>query len=298
MQAAELTIVIPAYNRAELLPRTLASVAAQSLRPLCVVLVDNASTDSTLDVMCAWAAERHGISVQVLQESTPGAAAARNRGLAAVDTEWTMFFDSDDTMAPDHCARAVANFEGVDVVGWNVRYHKGGTSSVQRFYNRDYQYHSLFHGGMSTQRYMARTSLFREAGCWNPDVMYWNDIELGARILSKKPRIRHAGKRITVDMYLQSKSITGTDFSSRIEPAKVALREICRTLGDKGPLYTAIKAAILAADSAREGSEAGPRLFKELIRKKGACERMLLSAAYHYQKLGGRATARLLRPLI
>ena len=298
MPAAKLTIVIPARNRAGLLPRTLDSVAKQTLRPLKVVLVDNGSTDGTLEVMHSWAHEDHGIDVTVLQEQKPGAAAARNLGLSVVDTEWTMFFDSDDTMAPDHCQRAMSCSAGVEVVGWDIMYHAGGRQSVKRFYEKNAQFNSLFHGGMATQRYMALTSLFRRAGCWNPEVMYWNDIELGARLLALNPRMRHAGRRITVDMYGQRESITGTDFSSRIEPATVALSEIAATLQGRGDAAVDVKTAILAANSAKEGSLKGHELFERLLEGKNWRRKLLLYAAYYYQRAGGRGTARLLRAFL
>ena len=47
----EITVIIPVYNREKLLPRTLASVVAQTYRPLHVVLVDNGSTDRSLAVL-------------------------------------------------------------------------------------------------------------------------------------------------------------------------------------------------------------------------------------------------------
>ena len=46
-----LTIVIPVYNRAKKVKATLASVAAQSYRPLSVILVDNNSTDGSPEVL-------------------------------------------------------------------------------------------------------------------------------------------------------------------------------------------------------------------------------------------------------
>ena len=49
MGDSKLTIVIPVKNRAEIFERTLRSVAAQKLRPLKVVIVDNGSTDSTAE---------------------------------------------------------------------------------------------------------------------------------------------------------------------------------------------------------------------------------------------------------
>ena len=47
----EVSIVIPVYNRAAVVPVTLQSILAQTYRPLQVVLVDNFSTDNTLNVL-------------------------------------------------------------------------------------------------------------------------------------------------------------------------------------------------------------------------------------------------------
>ena len=89
-----------------------------------------------------------------------------------------MFFDSDDTMRPNHCERALSCSDDADMVGWNVCMHMPyGRTSIKRFYCGDAQFHSLFHGSTATQRYMARTSLFRRAGLWNEKIKYWDDIE-------------------------------------------------------------------------------------------------------------------------
>lgn len=291
---ARLTIVIPARNRASVLRRTLDSVAAQSLRPLEVVLVDNGSTDDTLSMMQQWAAQPHGINAKVVCEPTPGAAAARNRGLQEVRTEWTMFFDSDDTMAPGHCRRALdaAARSGADIVGWNVRYVNCGSTQIKPFYVTDVQYHSLMHGSMSTQRYAARTELIRRVGGWNPAISYWDDIELGARLLALDPQICHAGKEITVDVYPGADGITGTRFCDHTPQALAALDAIRSTLGPKYGCYIDLKTIILAADCAREGSPDGSRLKRKVLEINAS---FWLRLAYLYQRAGGRGTARIFR---
>ena len=54
------TIIIPVYNREALVQRTLDSVLAQTHRPLQLVLVDNCSTDGTLQVLQQFA-DRHDV---------------------------------------------------------------------------------------------------------------------------------------------------------------------------------------------------------------------------------------------
>ena len=76
-----ITIVIPAYNRAHTLSRTLASIEKQNVAPAKVVLVDNASSDSTLSLIRDWAAKPHPFEVTVVAEQKRGACAARNRGV-------------------------------------------------------------------------------------------------------------------------------------------------------------------------------------------------------------------------
>nr|MDE5981995.1 glycosyltransferase family 2 protein [Duncaniella sp.] len=81
---SDITIVIPVFNRAHTLPRTLASVERQTMLPDEVILVDNNSADSSMEVMTAWRDKmaQGGLKVTVPSETAPGAAAARNKGLS------------------------------------------------------------------------------------------------------------------------------------------------------------------------------------------------------------------------
>ena len=117
----DITIIVPVYNRAHLVGATLDSIAAQTLRPIHLVLVDNNSQDNTLKVLLDFK-KRHqsdDFKVTVLQETRRGAAAARNCGMQEATTEWVMFFDSDDIMAPDlleSYARAVEKHADAEII--------------------------------------------------------------------------------------------------------------------------------------------------------------------------------------
>lgn len=87
----KLSVVIPAYNRASLLPATLRSLLAQERVADEILVVDDGSTDDTADV-----AEAFGGPVRVIRQSNQGPAAARNRGLSEAQGEYIHFFDSDD----------------------------------------------------------------------------------------------------------------------------------------------------------------------------------------------------------
>ncbi|MDE6394209.1 MAG: glycosyltransferase family 2 protein [Duncaniella sp.] len=215
-----ITIVIPVYNRAHIVRRTLDSVARQTLAPAHIVIVDNNSTDTSLSTVRDWASGRHNVTV--LSESTPGACAARNCGLRAVSSEWTMFFDSDDVMSPRHVeefTRAIEEHPGADVIGRDV-YLRSLDGSRRRLYFRggdSPMFHHLFRGCLSSQRFIARTRLFREAGGWNESLPGWDDFELGVRVLLKNPRILTLGGEPSVTVMQQEQSLTGLTFTGHPE---------------------------------------------------------------------------------
>ena len=92
------TAVIPAHNRADLVGRAVASAFAQTEPPSAVVVVDDGSSDGTVQ-----AALRAG--AEVVEISVPGGSGpARNAGVAAAMTDWIAFLDSDDEWRPDHLA--------------------------------------------------------------------------------------------------------------------------------------------------------------------------------------------------
>jgi len=99
------SVIIPAYNRAHLIGRALASVLAQSYRNFEIIVVDDASTDD----LAAALAEVDSQQLRCLTHPrNRGAAAARNTGIAAAKGEFVAFLDSDDAWFPDKLAQQVA----------------------------------------------------------------------------------------------------------------------------------------------------------------------------------------------
>src|SRR5438874_2268449 len=89
------SVIIPAYNRATLIGQTLDSVFAQNRNDMEVIVVDDGSTDGTLDIVA-----RYGDRVRILQQSNKGPGAARNAGLRAATGDYVAFLDSDDVWFP------------------------------------------------------------------------------------------------------------------------------------------------------------------------------------------------------
>jgi GT2 family glycosyltransferase len=98
---AAVSVVIPNWNGREWLPRCLDSIAAQTLPPAGVVVVDNGSTDGSLELL---AGREPPVRTLALGRNT-GFAHAANRGLEAVDTELVALVNTDVVLESDWLER-------------------------------------------------------------------------------------------------------------------------------------------------------------------------------------------------
>ncbi len=95
----KISVVIPAYNAAASIANAIASCLQQSMQPHEIIVVDDASTDNTCDVVTQYK------EVKLLRQKTnQGPSAARNRGIAEATGDVIAFLDSDDTWLPEKLA--------------------------------------------------------------------------------------------------------------------------------------------------------------------------------------------------
>jgi CDP-glycerol glycerophosphotransferase len=112
-----ISVIVISYNDAARLPRAIASVQRQSLKSLEIVVVDDASTDDTADVVSAIAAQDPRVRYVRLPVNSGGCSGPRNRGLEVATADWVMFCDSDDEYEPHACANLLRAVEesGADI---------------------------------------------------------------------------------------------------------------------------------------------------------------------------------------
>lgn len=100
---ARISVIIPLYNKAQTISRTLQSVARQSVQPLEVIIVDDGSTDGSAEVVESMALEQ----VRVVRQANAGVSAARNKAIELAQGEWVALLDGDDVW----CEKYLENVE-------------------------------------------------------------------------------------------------------------------------------------------------------------------------------------------
>ena len=97
-----ISVIIPCYNRQRSLRQALDSVLSQTHKPDEIIVIDDGSTDGSVEV-----AKSYGSKVQVIQQPNAGAAKARNRGIASATGDWIAFLDSDDIWRTEKLKRQI-----------------------------------------------------------------------------------------------------------------------------------------------------------------------------------------------
>src|SRR5688572_11024491 len=97
------SVVIPTHNRAHAVCESVNSVFQQTFDDFEIIVVDDGSTDPTLERLAELQATGKSFRV-VRHERNRGAQAARNSGARAAQGKWLTFLDSDDKLLPESLA--------------------------------------------------------------------------------------------------------------------------------------------------------------------------------------------------
>jgi glycosyltransferase involved in cell wall biosynthesis len=95
----KVSVIIPTYNKARYIGRTVDSVLKQTYPNIEIIVVDDGSTDHTSDVL-----SQYQSTVSHIWQPNQGPSAARNTGLNASSGDFLLFLDSDDIVTPDKLA--------------------------------------------------------------------------------------------------------------------------------------------------------------------------------------------------
>ncbi|OYS46510.1 hypothetical protein CBF87_06320 [Limosilactobacillus reuteri] len=117
MMPMKVSIIVPIYNVETYLENALTSIQQQSYRNLKVIMVNDGSTDHSIEIAQRFLQDSR---FMLVSQKNQGLSAARNTGLKYVDGEYVYFFDSDDQIAPNliETALAVFNKSSIDLVSF------------------------------------------------------------------------------------------------------------------------------------------------------------------------------------
>lgn len=192
MSQPRVSIIIPTFNRAELLSKAITSVLRQSCLDLELLIVDDGSTDNTREVV-ETIARQVAIPVIYIYQENQGAPSARNHGLAVAHGEYIAFLDSDDFWLSNHLDICVSTLENDRSAGAAFTDHgitNDGKAYIRTFASvgknsKELLYRLVTHElVLASDAIVIRRSVFHELGDFIKDLHGAEDWEMWVRIAS------------------------------------------------------------------------------------------------------------------
>ena len=199
MDGVKYSVVIPLYNKAEYISRTLKSVLAQSFQNFEVIVVDDGSRDDSLKI----ARQTDSDKVRVIAQENQGTAVARNTGIQHASGEYIAFLDADDEWKSNYLETIDILTEkypqsDVFVTAYRVVMGKNKYNYSSRLtpdegclesYWMTFQYPYDF---VWTSATVIRKSTVLKAGCFKPGERIGQDLDLWARVARINPRVAYS----------------------------------------------------------------------------------------------------------
>lgn len=176
------SVVMPAYNAAETITRSVESILEQTVPAGEIIIVNDGSTDETCQVL-----EKYSNRITLVTQENGGPAAARNNGIHRAKHEWVALLDSDDTWLPGKMERQLQ--ECAADVGL---IHCSELQDVVDYGETGLNFDRLWiRNDIGTSTVMLNKAAFTEVGGFKeePELIGVEDYNLWLRIL-------HAGYRI------------------------------------------------------------------------------------------------------
>jgi glycosyltransferase involved in cell wall biosynthesis len=183
------TLCIPSYNRADLVEETLASIIQQTRTDWEAIVVDDGSTDGSLELIGSYASRDPRIKLRQRDREPKGACACRNIAVEHAAGRYVMFLDTDDLLAPfciDQRVRVLDRDPQIDFAVFPMYVFKGKSGGEKRLWNIETKDGVLARllrmdpicQGTGT---LWRRDSFIRAGLWDEQLLIWQDIELHLR---------------------------------------------------------------------------------------------------------------------
>ena len=186
------SIVIPTYNHAPMLQRALATVVEQTYQNWNAIVVNNFSSDNTLEVVAAFNDPR----IQCVNFRNNGViGSSRNEGIALATGKYIAFLDSDDTWFPTKLEKCVEILESGSDLVCHAEYwidESGKSRLVAYGPSEAATHHNLIYKGnrISTSATVVRAALLKEVHGFDvaPELISTEDYDLWIRLAAKSDK--------------------------------------------------------------------------------------------------------------
>lgn len=181
------SIIIPVYNRANLIAQTLESVLAQDYKQWECIVVDDGSTDSSKAVARQFADRDPRFSLFTRPDDlTKGANSCRNFGFKKTNGEFILWFDSDDIMNPDDLSTRMVAMKGKDVVVTSAEIVDDNLNPLGKFRIERgmdlYRTYAYTKTEMITNSVLFRKDFLKDKKLFDPKVVRGQEAEFFLRI--------------------------------------------------------------------------------------------------------------------
>ena len=187
-----ITIIIPVYNVEKYIEKCLQSILIQNFNKLEIIILDDGSNDQSIAIAQSYQRKYQGM-IRIISQENKGQGGARNTGIKNAEGKYLLFVDGDDAIKPDMLQKLYNYMEksNADIIFFGTEYvDENGAIICQRteFPDRYMEF------TLSEQPYLFakdgyiwdkiyKTELFLENNIWFPEQMWYEDLNVEAKIL-------------------------------------------------------------------------------------------------------------------
>jgi glycosyltransferase involved in cell wall biosynthesis len=222
MKSVKVSVIIPNYNRAAIVGETIENMLRQSLAPYEVIVVDDGSTDDSVEVIRSF-----GDRVHLLQQPNQGPGAARNKGLKMASGDFIQLMDSDDLFSLNKLesqAEMLISQQADIVYGpWAKVFIENSALSLQDVVLQQHPIshiqsaieHFLSGWSVVLQQCLIRRSLIQKVGFYSTDMRTCDDSDFFLRMLLENPVIAFCDRSLTLYRANDYGKVTGSGATNK-----------------------------------------------------------------------------------
>lgn len=252
----EVTIIIPTFNRAYVLPETLQSVLNQTFTNWECLLIDDQSTDNTFETIASYLNDTRFKWISKTNEHKKGAAASRNIGIQNAKGTYINFLDSDDLLSPNKLATQLnalknASSKVIATCTWG-RFSKSVEDAIL-FQNLP-EYQSFTHpasflqalangkGFFPIHAYLIPKEVISSIGFWNENSNLYDDADFTIRMFCSINTVVFTADAVAYYRWQNSDNISLFDDKTKVNQGILVMQNgialLQKNFGRKATAYT------------------------------------------------------------